>query len=76
MTEAQYKKADSKVLPVSLIIITGIFLNMIGLIASQGGNTQLYIAAASCVVGAIVNIITYLIYSHLQTNKTQRCNAM
>ena len=68
MTEAQYKKADSKVLPVSLIIIIGIFLNMIGLIASQGGNTQLYITAASCVVGAIVNIITYL-----KTKGTKKC---
>ena len=68
MTEAQHKKADSKVLPVSLIIITGIFLNMIGLIASQGGNIQLYITVASCVVGAIVNIITYL-----KTKGTKKC---
>ena len=68
MTEAQYKKADSKVLPVSLIIITGIFLNMIGLITSQGGNVQLYVTTAACVVGAIVNIITYL-----KTKGTKKC---
>ena len=68
MTEAQYKKADSKVLPVSLIIIIGIFLNMIGLIASQGGNIQLYITAAACVVGALVNIFTYI-----KTKGTKKC---
>ena len=68
MTEAQYKKADSKVLPVSLIIITGIFLNMIGLITSQGGNVQLYVTTAACVLGAIVNIITYV-----KTKGTKKC---
>lgn len=30
MTEKQYLKADSKVLPVSLVIIIGILLNMVG----------------------------------------------
>ena len=68
MTEAQYKKADSKVLPVSLIIITGIFLNMIGLITSQGGNVQLYVTTAACVLGAIINIITYV-----KTKGTKKC---
>ena len=59
MTEKQYRKADSKVLPVSLIIVAGIFLNMIGMLTTQGGNIPMYVTAASCVVGAIVNIVTY-----------------
>lgn len=36
MTENQYRKADSKVLPVSLIIITGTVLNMLGMIFLKG----------------------------------------
>ena len=59
MTEKQYRKADSKVLPVSLIIIIGIFLNMLGMIVSQGGMLPLYVTAAACIVGAVLNIITY-----------------
>lgn len=59
MTEKQYRKADSKVLPVSLIIITGIFLNMLGLVISQGGSIPVYVTIAACVISVIVNIITY-----------------
>lgn len=59
MTEKQYRKADSKVLPVSLIIIIGIFLNMLGMIVSQGGVLPLYVTVAACIVGAVLNIITY-----------------
>jgi len=59
MTENQYRKADSKVLPVSLIIITGTVLNMLGMIFSQGGSIPLFITIAVGIISAIVNIITY-----------------
>lgn len=59
MTERQYRKADSKVLPVSLIIMTGIFLNMLGMIMTPGGGVTAYIVSAACIMGAIVNILTY-----------------
>ena len=59
MTEKQYRKADSKVLPVSLIIIMGIFLNMLGMIMSQGAGIPMYITSAACIVGALINVITY-----------------
>lgn len=59
MTEMQYRKADSKVLPVSLIIITGIFLNMLGSIMSNAATIPVYITAGACIVGALFNIVSY-----------------
>jgi len=59
MTEKQYKKADSKVLPVSLIIIAGIFLNMLGMVTSKSGSLPVYVTTAVCILGAVVNIFTY-----------------
>lgn len=59
MTERQYRKADSKVLPVSLIIITGIFLNMLGMITTSAGSVPMYVTSAACIIGALVNIFTY-----------------
>lgn len=59
MTETQYRKADSKVLPVSLIIITGIFLNMLGGVMTQGGNIPVFTTIAICIISAIVNVATY-----------------
>lgn len=59
MTERQYRKADSKVLPVSLIIITGIFLNMLGMITTSAGSVPVYVTSAACIIGALVNIFTY-----------------
>ena len=60
MTEKQYRKADSKVLPVSLIIITGIFLNMLGSIMSHAATLPVYITTAACIVGALFNVVIYL----------------
>ena len=59
MTEKQYRKADSKVLPVSLIIIIGIFLNMLGSIMSNAATLPVYITTAACIVGALFNIVIY-----------------
>ncbi len=59
MTEKQYRKADSKVLPVSLIIIIGIFLNMLGMIMTEGGTMPTNITTVVCIVGVVANIITY-----------------
>ena len=59
MTERQYRKADSKVLPVSLIIIIGILLNMLGMITTKNGSGALYVTSAACIVGIVANIVTY-----------------
>ena len=59
MTERQYCKADSKVLPVSLIIIIGILLNMLGMIATKSATAPVYITSAACVAGVVANIIAY-----------------
>ena len=60
MTEMQYRKADSKVLPVSLIIIIGIFLNMLGSIVSNAATLPVYIICGACIVGAVLNIMIYV----------------
>ena len=59
MTEKQYRKADSKVLPVSLVIIIGTLLNMLGLAANKTAGTLGYVVIAFCIAGIISNIIVY-----------------
>ena len=61
MTENQYRKADSMVLPVVLVVMIGIILNMVGMIAMSGGTTNLFITTGVAVAGVIANIILYCI---------------
>ncbi len=58
MTEKQYRKADSMVLPTILVIMIGIALNMLGMVAGNGSKPAL-IALIASVVGILVNIIIY-----------------
>lgn len=71
MTEMQYRKADSKVLPVSLIIIIGIFLNMLGSILSKTATLPVYITCGACIVGAVLNIMLYI-----KLKGTRQCGIM
>lgn len=59
MTEKQYRKADSMVLPTVLVVMIGIALNMLGMVATEGGTVAIYIALITSVVGALVDIIVY-----------------
>lgn len=59
MTEKQYRKADSMVLPTVLVIMIGISLNMLGMIATGGGAVPIYVAFATSIVGVIVDVIIY-----------------
>lgn len=59
MTEKQYRKADSMVFPMSLVIMIGIILNVLGLISTQGGSIKLY---AVILIGAIGVLITSIVY--------------
>jgi len=68
MTEKQYRKADSKVLIIALMIIIGIFLNVLGLVMKNGGIMPINVTIAVCIVGVIVNIITYF-----KLKGTSRC---
>lgn len=59
MTEKQYRKADSMVFPTVLVIMVGIFLNMLGMVATGGGTVKIYAVIAASVVGILVDIIVY-----------------
>lgn len=61
MTEKQYRKADSMVLIIVLVVLIGIALNMLGMITTSGGTMPLYIATGAALVGVIINIITYCV---------------
>lgn len=60
MTEKQYRKADSMVLPIALVIIIGIFLNVLGLVVTTGGTMPLNITIVASILGGIISIVSYL----------------
>ena len=59
MTEKQYRKADSKALVIALMVIIGIFLNVLGLVTKSGGVMPVNITIATSIAGAVVSIIVY-----------------
>lgn len=60
MTENQYRKADSRVLPTVLVITLGILLNILGLVAGKQGSVLLYAVIGMGIVSWVVNIVTYI----------------
>lgn len=59
MTERQYRKADTMVYPVVLIVMLGVLLNVLGLINTKGGTTPLYLTIAASLLGVIADTIVY-----------------
>lgn len=59
MTEKQYKKADSMVLPTVLVVMIGIILNVLGLITTKGGSPIVYAVIIVGIVGVLIDIIVY-----------------
>lgn len=59
MTERQYKKADSMVFPTLLVVMTGIFLNMLGMISTGGADTAMQIVTVVSVVGIGATVVFY-----------------
>ena len=59
MTEKQYKKADAMVYTTLMVVMIGIFLNMLGMVSTGGGNTGMTLVTIASVVGVIVTIIGY-----------------
>ncbi len=57
MTEKQYRKADSMVFPTLMVVMVGIFLNMLGML-SKGGAGMMIVTIGSA-LGAIVTSIIY-----------------
>ncbi len=60
MTKKQFRKADSMVFPTVLVVMIGIFLNILGMAATKGGTPQLYVVIAASVIGVIVDTIVYI----------------
>lgn len=59
MTEKQYKKADAMVYATLMVVMIGIFLNMLGMISSGGNSTSMLLVAAVSIIGVISTIIGY-----------------
>ena len=60
MTEKQYRKADSMVLPTLLVVMVGIFFNMLGMLGMSGPQPQLLLVTGTSVVGVVASIIIYI----------------
>ncbi len=68
MTEKQYRKADARVLPTVILIMGGIFLNILGMVVTRGGTGKLYATMIACVLGMVVDVIV-----HKKTQGTRKC---
>lgn len=66
MTKKQYKKADSMVLPVLLVVMIGTCLNMLGMMGTGQGNVFINIVAIVSIIGitAVIGI-----YAKLKGNR-------
>lgn len=67
MTEKQYKKADTMVYASLLVVMIGIFLNILGSISTRGVDNRMITVAVASVLGVI---ITALGYSKLQGRRS------
>ena len=59
MTEKQYKKADTMVFATLMVVIVGIFLNMLGMLSSGGADSGMTFVTVISVIGALATIIGY-----------------
>lgn len=60
MTEKQYKKADSMVFPTLMVVMIGIFLNMLGMAGADSGNVAVIAVVATSVLGILATSIIYV----------------
>ncbi len=59
MTEKQYRKADSMVLPTVLVVLGGMLLNLLGMVLGGKTATEVYVATAVCALGMLANVGIY-----------------
>lgn len=62
MTEKQYRKADTMVYPVVLIIMLGVFLNVFGLVSTKGSTTPLVLTMVVSILGVVVDTVVYFLF--------------
>ena len=67
MTEKQYRKADAMVYATLMVVMIGIFLNMLGMLSSGGANTGMTLVTVVSVIGVI---LTILVYSRLKGQRS------
>lgn len=68
MTEKQYRKADKMVLSTLLVVMIGIFLNMLGMISTGGANAAMISVAIVSITGIVA---TFVVYKNLKG--TRKC---
>lgn len=61
MSEKQYRKADSMVLPAALVIMIGIALNMLGMIVMGKQTSGVWISFVTSVAGSLAAVVAYLL---------------
>ena len=59
MTERQYRKADSMVLITLMVVIVGIFLNMLGMVSTGRADKKATVVTVISVLGAIATVVVY-----------------
>ena len=59
MTEKQYKKADAMVYATLMVVIIGIFLNMLGMLTSSPANAGMTTVTVISLIGAIATFGVY-----------------
>ncbi|MBP3543622.1 MAG: hypothetical protein J6J86_05295 [Lachnospiraceae bacterium] len=62
MTEKQYRKADSMVFPTLMVVMVGIFLNMLGMISTGGMSPAMLMVAGVSLLSAVVTVLFYIKY--------------
>lgn len=67
MTEKQYRKADAMVYATLMVVMIGIFLNMLGMLSTGGANTGMTLVTVVSVIGVI---LTILVYSRLKGQRS------
>lgn len=60
MTEKQYKKADKMVLATLLVVMIGVFLNMLGTLSMGGANGSGMIVTLASLAGIVATIVVYM----------------
>ena len=60
MTEKQYRKADSMVLSTLLVVVIGIFLNMLGMLTTGGANQGVQIVTGVSLIGVALIAAIYV----------------
>ena len=60
MTDKQYKKADTMVFPVVMVVMVGVALNMLGMVSTGDASRSVMVAMIASIIGVIVDVVVYV----------------